>query len=158
MSSVPGDKSIDPEIHFKAGLKDLTRFDKVRVINIGGSIQYGLLYSLVYFVIGIALHIIFPPLIKSDPLLNIFLWILFQSIVIIILTFYTEKLVETIPGIFSFMPKYFNLTDLIAKGFIPYGVGEYKGNMASSIILIGTQIRLLDKISFFTTEFSKRYL
>ena len=158
MSYVPGDKSVDPKIHFQAALKDLTRFDKVRVINIGGTIQYGVLYSIIYFIVGIALHVIFPPLIKSDPLLNIFLWILFQSIIIIILTFYTEKLVETIPGIFSFMPKYFNLTELIGQGLIPYDVGEYKGNMAASIILIGTQIRLLDKISFFTTEFSKRYL
>ncbi len=158
MSTVPGDKSIDPKIHFDAGLKDLTRFDKVRVINIGGSIQYGLLYSIVYFAIGIGLHYVFPPLIKSEPLLNIFFWIILQSIVIIILSFYAEKLVEMIPGIFSVMPKWFNLQDLIAKGFVPYGVDEFKGNMASSIILIGTQYRLLNKIEYFTSEFSRRYL
>ena len=43
--------------------------------------------------------------------------------------------------------------------FNVYGPGEqYKGNMASSIILIGTQINLLKRVSHFTTEFSKTYL
>jgi hypothetical protein len=158
MSYVPGDKSEDPKIHFEAGMRDLVRLDKVRFINITGSIQYGLIYSIIYFAIGIALHILFPPLIKSDPLLNIFLWILFQSIVIILITFYTQKFVESIPGFASFFPKYFDLTNLLAKGLIPYGVSEYKGGMAESLILIGTQVRLLEKIAYFTIEFSKRYL
>ena len=158
MSYVPGDKSEDPKIHFKAGMKDFARLDKVRLINIGGSIQYGITYCLVFFAIGITLHVIFPALNKSDPLLNIFLWILLQSLVIIILTFYVEKFVQAIPGIFSFFPNFFNFNELLAKGFIPYGIEEYKGNMAASIILIGTQVNLLNKVEFFTTEFSKRYL
>ena len=158
MSYVPGDKSEDPRVHFLAGMKDFARVDEVRLINIGGTIEYGVLYSVIYFVVGIALHVIFPPLVKSDPLLNIFLWILVQSLVIIIIQFYVEKFVQAIPGVFSFFPKIFDFNKLLAKGFIPYGVGEYKGNMAASIILIGTQIRLLEKIAYFTSEFSKRYL
>jgi hypothetical protein len=158
MSYVPGDKSVDPKIHFEAGMKDLLRFDKVRLINIGGSIQYGILYSIIYFIIGILLHITFPPLYKSESLTNIFGWILFQCVVIILITFYVQKFVQAIPGIASFFPGLFNPTDLLAKGFIPYGVSEYKGDMASSLILIGTQIRLIDKIQYFTVEFSKRYL
>ena len=46
-------------------------------------------------------------------------------------------------------PQYFDFSDLLAKGFIPYGVDEYKGNMAASIILIGTQIKLLNKIEYY---------
>jgi hypothetical protein len=155
MSYVPGDKSQDPYIHFVAGMKDFSRLDKVRFINIVGSIQYGILYCIIYFIIGIGLHIIFPPLIKSDPLLNIFLWILLQSIIIIVLTFYIQKFVEAIPGIISFFPGQFDITKLKAQGFIPYGVSEFKGNMAASIILIGTQYKLLEKIAYFTNEFSK---
>jgi hypothetical protein len=158
MSYVPGNKSEDPKVHFESGMKDLFRVDKVRLVNIGGSIQYGTLYCLVYFALGISLHVIFPALNKSDPLLNIFLWILLQSLVIIVLSFYVEKFVEAIPGIFSFFPKFFDFNKLLAKGFIPYGVDEYKGNMASSIILIGTQYNLLNKVEYFTTEFAKRYL
>jgi hypothetical protein len=158
MSYVPGNKSEDPTIHFKAGVKDFTRLDMVRLINIGGSIQYGILYCLVYLFIGIILHNIFPALNKSDPLLHTFLWIILQSIVIIIVVFYVEKFVEIFPGIFSFFPKFFDMNELLAKGFIPYGINEYKGNMASSLILIGTQYHLLYKVEYFTTEFSKRYL
>jgi len=158
MSYVPGNKSEDPKVHFEAGVKDFARLDKVRLINIGGSIQYGILYCLVFFFIGIILHNIFPALNKSDPLFNIFLWIILQSVIIIIAAFYVEKFVEIFPGIFAFFPKYFDMNDLLAKGFIPYGIDEYKGNMAASLILIGTQYQLLNKVEYFTTEFSKRYL
>lgn len=158
MSYVPGDKSEDPKLHFEAGMKDFARLDKVRFINIAGSIQYGLIYSIIYLAIGIALHVLFPPLNKADSLVNLFGWILIQSLVIIGITFYVQKFVQAIPGLASFFPKFFNFHELLVKGFIPYGVGEYKGDMASSIILIGTQMRLLEKIAYFTTEFSKRYL
>lgn len=158
MSYVPGSKSEDPKVHFEAGMKDFTRLDKVRLINITGSIQYGIIYCIIYFAIGIALHAIFPPLIKNEPLLNIFLWIVLQSVTIIILSFYVQKFVEAIPGWASFFPKFFDFHKLLAKGFIPYGVGEFKGDMASSIILIGTQYHLLEKIAFVTNEVSKRYL
>lgn len=158
MSYVPGSKSEDPKVHFEAGIKDFARLDKVRLINITGSIQYGIIYCIIYFAIGIALHAIFPPLIKSEPLLNIFLWIVLQSVIIIILTFYVQKFVEAIPGWASFFPKTFDFNKLLAQGFIPYGVGEFKGDMASSIILIGTQYHLLEKIAFVTNEISKRYL
>lgn len=158
MSYVPGNKSEDPKVHFEAGLKDFARLDKVRLINIGGSIQYGILYCLVFLFIGILLHNIFPVLNKSDPLLNIFLWIIVQSVVIIIVVFYVEKFIEMIPGIFSFFPQFFDINELLAKGFIPYGINEYKGDIASSLILIGTQYHLLYKVEYFTTEFSKRYM
>ncbi len=147
---------MDPVVHFQAGVKDLTRVDKVRFVNIVGSIQYGILYSLVFFAAGIALHLLFPPFVKGEPLVNLFFWILLQSLVIIVATFYVRKLVEAIPGILSFFPRYFRLQELETKGFIPYGVDEYKGDMAASLILIGTQYRLLEKIAYFTSEIGKR--
>jgi hypothetical protein len=157
MSYVPGDKSVDPKIHFEAGMKDLTRFDKVRLINIIGSIQYGTLYSIVYFIVGITLHIIFPPLIKGQPLLNLFFWILLQCLVLVIVSFYVDKFIEAIPGIASFFPSFFDFNELLVKGFIPYGVSEYKGNMASNIVLIGTQVNLLNKVAYLTQEVAKQY-
>ena len=151
MSYVPGNKSEVPKVHFEAGMKDFSRLDEVRLINIGGSIQYGIAYCIVFFIIGITLHIIFP-------VLNIFLWIILQSLVIIVLTFYAEKFVQSIPGIFAFFPEYFDINKLLAKGFIPYGIDEYKGSMASSLILIGTQYNLLNKVKYVTVEVAKRYL
>ena len=158
MSYVDGSKSINPKVHFQAGWKDLIRLDKVRFINIVGSIQYGILYSISYLFIGTYLHYLFPPLVKGDPLLNLFFWIVLQSIIIILVAFYVQKMVEMTPGILSFFPKYFNLEELKDKGFKPYGISEYKGDMASSIVLIGTQFHLLEKVAYFTIEFIKQYL
>jgi hypothetical protein len=158
MSHVPGDKSVNPKVHFLAGWKDFIRLDQVRFINIVGSIQYGILYSIAYLFIGTLLHFLFPPLVKGDPLLNLFFWIVLQSVVIIIVAFYVQKMVEMIPGIISFFPGYFNLHELKEKGLKPYGITEYKGDMASSIVLIGTQFHLLEKVAYFTVEFIKQYL
>ena len=158
MSYVPGDKSVDPQVHFMAGMKDLLRFDKVRLINILGSVQYGVAYIIAFFIAGIGINFIFPPFTTNESLLELFLWIMLQSIILIIITFYIQKLIKSIPGIPSFFPEYFDYTKLLAQGFIPYGIDEYKGDMTSSIILIGTQVNLLKKVSYFTTEFSKRYL
>ena len=158
MSYVPGDKSVDPQVHFMAGMKDLLRFDKVRLINILGSVQYGVAYIIAFFIAGIGINFIFPPFTTNESLLELFLWIMLQSIVLIIVTFYIQKVIKSLPGILSFFPEYFNYTKLLAQGFIPYGIDEYKGDMTSSIILIGTQVNLLKKVSYFTTEFSKRYL
>lgn len=157
MSYVPGDKSTNPRIHFEAGMKDFARFDDVRLINILGSIQYGILYCIVYFIIGLSLDVVFPQFTKKISLMSLGGWILLQCIVIILISFYVRKFVEAIPGIASFFPNIFNEPELITKGFVPYGVDEYKGDMASSIVLIGTQINLFNKIAYLTTETAKRY-
>jgi hypothetical protein len=70
--------------------------------------------------------------------------------------FYCRKLVEMIPGIVSFFPNYFHFQELQSKGLIPYGVNEYRGDMASNIILLGTQYRLLEKVAYVTSEVAKR--
>ena len=157
MSYVPGNKSEDPRIHFEAGMRDLLRFDKVRLINIIGSVQYGILYSIVYFAIGVILHTIFPAFTTRISLLTLFGWILLQCLVIILVTFYVRKLIEAIPGLPSYLPKYFNISDLRGKGFIPYGIDEFKGDMASSLVLIGTQYVLLEKIAYLTEQVAKIY-
>ena len=158
MSYVPGSKSEDPKIHFEAGMKDFARLDKVRLINITGSVQYGILYSVAFFIVGVGLHYIFPAFTTKISLLSLFGWILLQCLVIIIVTFYVRKFIEAIPGLASYFPNFFNVDILKTKGFIPYGVDEYRGDMASSIVLIGTQYRLLEKIAYLTQEVSKRYL
>ena len=159
MSYVPGDKSVDPQVHFMAGMKDLLRFDKVRFVNILGSIQYGIAYTVAFFMAGIGINFIFPPFTTNEPSLSkLFFLILLQSLVIIITTFYVQKLIEAIPGFISFFPQYFDYNKLLTQGLVPYGIDEYKGNMASNIILIGTQVNLLKRVSHFTTEFSKRFL
>lgn len=157
MSYVPGNTSEDPKVHLEAGLKDFARVDKVRFINIIGSIQYGILYSVIYFFAGILLHIIFPPFTKEIALTSLAGWILLQCLVLIITAFYVRKFVEAIPGVLSFFPKFFNVSDLKSKGWIPYGIDEFRGDITSSLVLIGTQYRLLEKVAFLTKEVARLY-
>jgi hypothetical protein len=158
MSSTPGDHAINPRVHFESGMKDFLRFDKVRFLNINGTLQYGLIYGIVYLFVGILINYCFPEHTTKISLNSLFGWIIVQSVVIIIVTFYVQKFVEAIPGWASFFPQFFNPEELKSKGWKPYGIPEYKGEMAASIILIGTQVNLLKKIILFTEKFSKKYL
>jgi predicted neutral ceramidase superfamily lipid hydrolase len=124
MSYVPGDKSVDPQLHFIAGMKDLLRFDKVRLVNILGSVQYGIAYTLAFFIVGIGINFIFPPFTTTyNSLYVLFFSILLQSLVIIIVTFYIQKLIQAMPGVVSFFPEYFDYNKMIFCS-----VKKYKDN------------------------------
>lgn len=146
MSHVSGEKSLDPKTHFLAGMRDVFRFDTVRFINIVGTVQYGLLYAIVFFIAGIGIDRFFPPFRRSSAPTQLIGQVLLQCFVITIAIFYLRKCVEAIPGILSFFPSAFNLDKLLEKGYIPYGIDEYKGEMMASLVLIGTQVNLLQKI------------
>jgi hypothetical protein len=148
MSKVYGEKSLDPYTHFVAGMKDFFRLDKVRFVNIMGSVQYGLLYAIVFFFAGIWSESIFQPFSKSVPIHKITRQVILQCLLLIIIIFYARKFVEAIPGIISFFPNLINLSSLIPKGFVPYGIEEYKGEGMMSLILVGTQVNLIKKIGY----------
>lgn len=152
MSYVVGENSEDPRVHFRAGMKDLLRLDQVRLINISGSIFYGFIYIILFLIIGILLHSIFPITTSSQSLLSLFGWILLHCFVIIISVFYIKKLVKSIPGPITFFPEY--LKKLEQDGLILHGIDEYQGDMAASVIFIGTQYRLLEKIALLTNKLS----
>ncbi len=158
MSKVPGEKSLDPYTHFTAGMKDFFRFDQVRFVNIFGSIQYGLLYAVVFFFAGIGIESIFPKYSSSASFKTIAIQVILQCILLTIVIFYARKFVEAIPGILSFFPKLFDKNNLLRHGFIPYGVEEYKGEMMMSIILIGTSVNLLKKIGRLAELGEKKFL
>ena len=146
MSYISEEKSVDPKTHFEAGMKELFRFDQVRLINIVGTIQYGILYFISYFFVGLFIEYLFPRFTTKISLDSLATQILLQCLVILIAVFYVQKLVEAIPGILSFFPNLFDRQKLINQGYKPYTIDEYKGEMISSIILVGVQINLLNKI------------
>jgi hypothetical protein len=148
MSHVSGEKSLDPATHFSAGMKDLFRVDTVRFINIVGTVQYGLLYAIVFFFLGVGIERLFPLFRSGASAQELAGQILLQCFVILIALFYARKFVEAIPGILSFFPSMFQLDKLLEKGYIPYGIDEYKGEIMASLILIGTQVNLLKKIAY----------
>jgi hypothetical protein len=156
MSHVSGEKSLDPTTHFLAGMKDVFRVDTVRFINLVGTIQYGLLYAVVFFFLGIGIERLFTPFRAGAPPSELVGQVLLQCIVITIAIFYVRKFVEAIPGILSFFPSDFNLDKLMDKGYIPYGIDEYKGEMMLSLVLIGTQVNLLQKIATLAAITSQR--
>jgi hypothetical protein len=149
MSHVTGEHSTDPATHFFAGMKDLFRVDTVRFINIVGTVQYSLLYAIVFFFLGIGIERLFTPFRPNTATPSELIGqILLQCFVIAIAIFYARKFVEAIPGILSFFPSWFNLDKLLEKGYVPYGIDEYKGEMMMSLILVGTQVNLLKKIGY----------
>jgi hypothetical protein len=147
MSHIRGEHSLDPKTHFLAGMKDFFRMDTVRLINIVGTIQYGLLYAVVFFFLGVGIERLFPPFRANTSTRERIGQVLLQCFVLLIVIFYARKLVEAIPGILSFFPSWFNLDKLLEKGYIPYGIEEYKGEIMASVVLIGTQVNLLKKIT-----------
>ncbi len=156
MSYVFGENSEDPKVHFEAGMKDFFRIDIVRFQNIIGSISYGIIYSILFLIFGMFINNIFPKLNKKQSLLTILNWIIFQTVIIIILVFYVRKFIDAIPSIATFFPNY--LSKLKEKGFILYGLDEYKGEMTASIILIGTQYNLLEKIIYISKIISNKII
>jgi hypothetical protein len=158
MSHVQGEKSLDPATHFKAGMKDFFRVDQVRFINILGNIQYGLLYAIIFFFTGIFIEEIFPKYSPTASFKRLAVEVTLQCIVIAIAIFYARKLVESIPGIPSFFPNFFNESKLLQDGLVPYSIAEYKGETMMSIILIGTSINLLKKIGRLTVLGTERFL
>lgn len=158
MSHVDGQKSLDPATHFKAGMKDFFRVDQVRLINILGNIQYGLLYAIVFFFIGILIEQLFPKYSPTASFERLAVEVTLQCIVIAIAIFYARKLVESIPGFASFFPRVFNEQKLLQDGLVPYSIDEYKGETMMSIILVGTSLNLLKKIGRLTVLGVKRFL
>jgi hypothetical protein len=150
MSHVPGEHSLDPTQHFESGMKDLLRFDGVRVMNILGSVQYGLLYAIVFFFVGLAIERLFPPFRSNASLHALAGEVLLQCVAVTVAIFYVRKLVEAIPGLATLLPLptwLWNPVELEQKGWVPYGIEEYKGEIMMSLILIGTQLNLLKKIA-----------
>lgn len=158
MSHVDGEKSLDPYTHFTAGMKDFFRLDKVRLINILGSVQYGLLYAIVFFFAGIAIESIFPKYNPTESFRTIALQVLLQCIILTIIIFYARKLVESIPGLMTFFPNKINTEKLIEHGLVPYSLDEYKGETMMSIILVGTSVNLLKKIGRMAELGEKKFL
>ena len=157
MSHVDGEKSLDPYVHFTAGMKDFFRVDNVRLVNILGSVQYGLLYAIVFFFAGVGIETVFPKYSASATFRTLALQVLLQCIVLTIVIFYARKFIESIPGLMTFFPNKINTEKLIEHGLVPYSLDEYKGETMMSIILVGVSTNLLKKIERLAVLGEKKY-
>lgn len=115
--------------------KRLTNFDKIRRLKLIEIIQYTILYTIVTLPLSAILEEIFPEPDETKNKWIILLEVLLQTMMIAILVFYIQKFVKLIPFIY-----------MGDKEYKEHKIFEYQGDITISIIFVGTQKNLFEKI------------
>ena len=131
-------KYIENRIH------TLTRLDELRIMELLESIQYGLGYLFIGFVLGVGTDMLFPVYTTEKDTLTVFSEVVLQCIMLIIVVFYCRKIVKLMPFVFAFNPKY-----------RVHESDEYNGEIIIAVVLIGVQINLIKKIDFLSKNIYK---
>jgi hypothetical protein len=142
--------------YFKQRLASFLKFDEVRLMQILESIQYCLGYLVVGFFLGTLLDSIFPKFEEKKETPSIFWEVVLQTIALVIVIFYTRKLVKLMPFLFTINFDV-NGDGRIAK-YRPYESTEYSGEITIAIILIGSQINFIRKIDVLSRRFQTAVL
>jgi len=132
--------------HVQHHMKSLFAVDKVRVMEILESVQYGTAYLLVGFLAGTVLDSSFPSFDEETPVELVLVEVILQSVLLIILVFYVRLLVKTMPSLFDF---HFGKS----SRYVPYSASEYGGELMISLAVIGTQFHLIKKFDFLSRKF-----
>ena len=134
--------------HIHTNLKDLFQMDSVRIMEVLESVQFGLGYLLIGFIIGTILDYSFPNFDEKTPPMVVFLEVLLQSLALIILVFYVRKLVKIMPSVFDIHS--------IAKSgkvkFRPYSTTEYGGEVMIALAIVGAQFHLIRKLDYLSQK------
>lgn len=132
--------------HFETHLQSLFATDKVRLMELLESIQYGFGYLITGFFAGTLLDYSFPSFNEDTPALTVFLEVILQSLLLIILVFYVRLLVKSMPSLFDFhLEKHLR--------YVPYSASEYGGELMISLAVIGAQFHLIKKLDFLSRKF-----
>lgn len=122
----------------------LIRHDEVRLMELLESIQYGLGYFFVGFILGVLTDMLFPIYDPNKDELTVFTEITLQCILLIVVVFYCRKIVKLMPFLFAFTPKY-----------RVHESDEYHGEIMIAVILIGVQINLIKKLDLLSKKVYK---
>jgi len=122
----------------------LTRLDEVRIMELLESIQYGLGYLFIGFVLGVGTDMLFPVYDSTKDPWDVFSEVMLQCIMLIIVVFYCRKIVKVMPFVFAFNSKY-----------RVHESDEYNGEIIIAVVLIGAQINLIKKIDFLSKNVYK---
>lgn len=146
------DLRVQPWEHFKKGITDLFRFDRVRLFQIIGIFQYTILYGFICFYLGSLLESLFPDADDTKKSIDIAKEVLGQCFILAVGLLYIRIFVKAIPAI----PTFFLSSS--SKGHVDlstasYRFSEYQGELIVSIIFIGVQLNLLTKISILAKRF-----
>lgn len=122
--------------YFNERFKKLITFDKIRIYKLLEIIQFIIIYTLLAIPISGLIEDIFPYSDNTKSTLRILIEILLQTITLGIIIFYIQKIAKLLPFIFH--------ND---KTYKIHTTSEYEGYTVLSVIFLGTQKNLLNKIS-----------
>ena len=134
--------------HIRERSEKLFLNNEVRVMELLESVQYGVLYLVFGFGLGVFLDYSFPNYnerIKTWPL---FVEVSLQCLLLIVLTFYLRKIIKVVPFLF--------VIDFTGKGgssYKPYESSEYGGEVMIAIVLLGAQFNLIKKLDLLSRRF-----
>lgn len=143
--------SLKPEPHAMDHVRERTEKlllnDEFRVMELLESIQYGFLYLVAGFGVGVTLDYSFPSFNEQTRTSTLFLEVILQCLLLIVLTYYLRKVVKIVPFLF--------MLDITGKGksYKPYQAEEYGGEVMIAIVLLGAQFNLIKKLDLLSRRF-----
>lgn len=136
--------------HIRERSEKLFLNNEIRLMELLESIQYGVLYLIAGFGLGVALDYSFPAYNEDVKTSGLFLEVAIQCLILIILTYYLRKVIKVIPFLF--------VVDFTGSGktkYKPYQSEEYGGEVMIAIVLLGAQFNLIKKLDLLSRRFYK---
>ena len=144
--------SISPEVHAMEHIRErsekLLLRNEIRIMELLESIQYGVLYLVAGFAVGVTLDYSFPAYNEQVKTSTLFLEVALQGLLLVILTYYLRKVVKIVPFLF--------VVDFAGKGktsYRPYEVEEYGGEIMIALVFLGAQFNLIKKLDLLSRRF-----
>ena len=141
----PADHAME---HVKTRTQKLLLTNEVRVMELLESIQYGVLYLVTGFALGVTLDYSFPNYNEQTKTSVLFAEVALQCLLLIVLTFYLRKIVKIVPFLF--------VIDFAGSGktsYRPYEAAEYGGEVIIALVLLGAQFNLIKKLDLLSRRF-----
>ena len=141
----PADHAME---HVRVRTEKLLLTNEIRVMELLESVQYGILYIVAGFALGVTLDYSFPNYNEQTKTSVLFTEVAIQCLLLIVLTFYLRKLVKIVPFLF--------VIDFSGKGktsYRPYEAAEYSGEVIIAIVLLGAQFNLIKKLDLLSRRF-----
>lgn len=141
----PADHAME---HVRTRTEKLLLNNEIRIMELLESIQYGVLYLVVGFVVGVTLDYSFPNFNEQTKTSVLFTEVALQCLLLIVLVFYIRKLVKIVPFLFVI-----DFTGSGKSSYKPYEASEYSGEIIIAIVLLGAQFNLIKKLDLLSRRF-----
>ncbi len=142
MEIEPGAKA-----HFKEGIAELTRFDRVRANQLLEVLQYGAIYCITAFVASSVLNLVFTPYSETVSTGRLALEVVWELLLNVVVIYYLRLFVRSIPL----------MLHIGGTPFEPYTTTEFNGEIAIGIIFIGVQFRLIKKLDLLSRRLGQYF-